>query len=271
MIASLTISVALLLSADVSLTESVDSVDPAARGLEIATAARDADSGYGDYGAEATMTLTDRSGRESSRTFRSQILEQSQADANVKDLSLLTFDWPGDIAGTALLTHGRLKGEDAQWLYLPALKRVKRISASNRSGSFMGSEFSYEDFLPQQIEDFTYTWLRDEACPNRPELTCHVSERRPVDATSGYSHSVLWQDSEAYRTFQITYFDRSGNHLKTLQTTGFNQYNDQYWRPSRMDMANHLTGKGTSIDWSDYKFNVGLKESDFTKRALERQ
>ena len=94
------------------------------------------------------------------------------------DRSLFIFDEPRDVAGTAMLVHSHKDAADDQWLYLPALTRVKRISSSNRSGSFMGSEFAYEDMSVPEVEKFTYRYLRDEPCG---ELTCTVVERFPTD------------------------------------------------------------------------------------------
>ena len=98
-------------------------------------------------------------------------------------------------------------------LYLPALKRVKRISSSNRSGSFMGSEFAYEDMSAQEVERFTYRYLRDEPCG---DLTCTVSERIPVDRKSGYRRQLVWHDRDELRVRKVEYYDRKDAHLKTL-------------------------------------------------------
>lgn len=89
---------------------------------------------------------------------------------------------PRDVQGTALLTHGHINSQDDQWLYLPALKRVKRISATARSGSFMGSEFSYEDMSSPEVEEYTHKYLRDEPCG---ELTCTVTEQVPLEKNPG--------------------------------------------------------------------------------------
>ena len=94
---------------------------------------------------------------------------------------------------------------------MPALKRVKRISASNRSGSFMGSEFSYEDMGVPEVEKFKHKFLRDEPCG---ELMCTVSERIPLDKKSGYSRQIVWRDKGELRDQKIEYYDRKGAHLK---------------------------------------------------------
>ena len=124
---------------------------PEERGLEIATERDRRDLGFGDFSADLVMTLRNRHGEESTRKLSSRNLEQE----NDGDKSLVVFDSPADIDGTALLTFSHKTGDDDQWLYLPALKRVKRISSSNKSGPFVGSEFAYEDISSQELEDYT--------------------------------------------------------------------------------------------------------------------
>ncbi|MDE2964972.1 MAG: outer membrane lipoprotein-sorting protein, partial [Acidobacteriota bacterium] len=111
--------------------------DAKARGRKIALEARERGDGFGDFSARQTMVLRNRGGQESRRQLRLQVLEvPGEGDKN-----LFVFDEPRDVKGTALLIHSHREKDDEQWLYLPALRRVKRISSSNQSGSFMGSEF----------------------------------------------------------------------------------------------------------------------------------
>ncbi len=128
------------------------------------------------------------------------------------DKSLFVFDEPRDVQGTAFLIHAHREDADDQWLYLPALKRVKRISSANRSGSFMGSEFAYEDMTAQEVEKFTYRYLRDEPCG---DSTCTVTERFPVDKKSSYRRQLVWRDQDERRIRKVEYYDRKDAHLKT--------------------------------------------------------
>ena len=236
---------------------------PEATGLEIAREANARDDGFGNYTANMTMVLRNRQGQESRRQMRFRVLEV-EGDG---DMSLFVFDQPRDVQGTALLTHGHLTAQDDQWLYLPALKRVKRISSSTRSGSFMGSEFSYEDMSNPEVEKYTYRYLRDEPCG---ELICTVNEQVPVDKKSSYSRQLVWQDTDHLRTWMVHYYDRKNSHLKTLTFAGYQQYLDQYWRAGEMTMENHLTGKSTVLNWTDYEFRTDLGASDFSQMALRR-
>ena len=160
---------------------------PEEKGLRIAGEAVLRDEGFGDSEVALTMVLRNRHGEESVRRFRTRTLEL--IDDGDKTLSV--FDEPADVRGTALLTHTHKTGDDDQWLYLPALKRVKRIGSSNRSGSFVGSEFSYEDLSSQEVEKYTYRWLREEPCPGAPELACQVTERFPVGRRFGLYAAIV--------------------------------------------------------------------------------
>jgi outer membrane lipoprotein-sorting protein len=166
-----------------------------------------------------------------------------------------------------MLTYSHGLDPDDQWLYLPALKRVKRISSRNKSGPFMGSTFAFEDLGSQEVEKYTYKYLRDEDCG---ELVCHVLERYPAYEHSGYTRQVVWMDNQAYRVLKVEYYDRKQALLKTLTSSDYKQFLDHYWRPGRMDMVNHQNGQSTLLEWSDYQFRTGLGESDFRSQALKR-
>ena len=246
-----------------SLSFNVLAQDVAERGLEIAVEADRRDTGFHDSTASMRMILRNKQGDESTREIRVRTLEQD----NDGDRSLTTFDEPADVKGTNFLSFTHKTGPDDQWLYLPALKRVKRISSRNKSGPFMGSEFAYEDIASQEVEKYTYKYLRDEPCG---ELTCFVVERYPVDKYSGYSRQVAWIDTQEYRPQKIVFYDRKNAALKTLTYSGYRQYLDKYWRADEMFMQNHQTGKSTRLIWSDYRFQTGLTERDFDRNSLKR-
>ena len=235
----------------------------AQKGLQIAKAARAADRGFGNYTAELNMILRNRSGQESRRTLRIKVLEV-RGDGNK---IVFVFDNPKDVKGTAFLIHGHTTRPDDQWLYLPALKRVKRISSSKRSGSFMASEFAYEDLTSPEVEKFTYTWLREEPCGN---LTCTVTEMIPAEKGSGYSRQVVWHDTKEFRVWKVEYYDRKKDHLKTLTYSGYKKYLNKFWRAADLKMVNHNTGKSTDLKWSSYEFGTNLSERDFSQTGLRR-
>ena len=246
-----------------SLTGVVVAESDADKGLAIAVEADRRDTGFHDFRAELTMLLRNRHGEESSRIMRSQSIEVE----NDGDKTLIIFDEPRDVQGTALLTYSHKTGDDDQWLYLPALKRVKRIASSNKSGPFMGSEFAYEDLASQEIEKYAYRYVKDDEIDGQSTF---VIERDPVDENSGYKRQLVWIDKAEYRPLKIEFYDRKDSLLKTLVFSDYQQYLDQYWRAERMYMENHQTGKSTLLTWKTYEFRVGLADSDFTKNSLKR-
>ncbi|MCP3972398.1 MAG: outer membrane lipoprotein-sorting protein [Rhodobacteraceae bacterium] len=235
-----------------------------AKGLRIAKAASNRLGGYGDLSVSGEMILYSKGGATSERRFDAQWVESSGGGGS---RSLLVFRWPGDIRNTALLTHTNAGSSDDQWLWLPSLARVRRISSSGRSGAFVGSEFAFEDMVDQEVDKFHHTWLRDAPCP--ASGTCHVIDRRPR-SKSGYSLQRIWVDTGHLRLQQVAYFDRRGAHLKTLTVSGYRLYQNRFWRASRMNMQNHLTGKRTVLKWRDYRFGNGLNRNQFMPNALKR-
>lgn len=236
---------------------------PEEKGYAIAVEADNRNLGWKDSTADMTMVLRNKRGDESVRTLRVKSLEV-QDDG---DKSLTIFDEPKDVRGTALLTFTHKVEPDDQWLYLPALKRVKRIASRNKSGPFMGSEFAFEDMSSQEIEKYDYKYLKDEPCG---ELTCFVVERFPKDENSGYTRQIAWIDQAEYRVQKVDYYDRKESLLKTLTVSKYNQYLDKYWRPSESLMVNHQTKKSTTLTWENYQFQTGLSDGDFTKNSLKR-
>ena len=233
----------------------------AARGLEIAMEADRRDTGWGDSQVTLTMTLRNQHGDESVRTLRSRALEV-EGDG---DRSMTIFDEPADVSGTALLTFSHATEPDDQWLFLPALGRVKRIASNNKSGPFMGSEFAFEDMASQEVDKYTYNFLREEACG---DAQCFVVERFPVDERSGYTRQIAWIDTEHYRAMRVEFYDRRNTLLKTLTTGDWEQYLGRFWRAGRLEMVNHQTGKNTLLLFEDFVFGNGYGDRDFDQNAL---
>ncbi len=234
-----------------------------AQGLAIALEADRRARGYGDFSAHVTMVLRSRDGKERRREIRIRGLELDGHGSR----TLIVFDNPRDLAGTVLLTFSQRGKGDDQWLYLPALKRVKRLAASDRSGSFMGSEFAYEDINSQEVGKFTYRYLQDDTIAGGATF---VVERRPVYRNSGYSRQVVWLDKAEYHPLRIDYYDRRGELLKTLELRDYRQHAGAYWRAGQMIMANRQTGRTSLLTWTDFEFGCGLTERDFDPRALAR-
>ncbi len=238
---------------------------PEEKGLAVAEEADRRDLGWHDNENTMKMVLRNRNGDESVRELRRQVFESNEDGRG--DKSIIVFDTPRDIDGTALLSHTKILEPDDQWLYLPALRRVKRISSGNKSGPFVGSEFAYEDLVSQEVDKYSYRWLRDETCG---DTECFVVERYPLYENSGYTRQVVWYDKDEYRVQRIDFYDRKDALLKTLTYHGYQEYQGEYWRPDRMSMVNHQNGKSTDLLFERWEFSVGLKENAFTPSRLRR-
>lgn len=232
-------------------------------GAGIALEAQIRNEGWGDSKALMQMELVNKRGDRSKRELRIQSLE---VDGD-GDKSLTVFDKPRDVKGTAFLSFSHAVEPDQQWLYLPALKRVKRISSSNKSGPFMGSEFAFEDLSSFELEKYDYEYVRDEMIDGKD---CFLVKYTPRYEHSGYSYQDVWIDKSEYRVQKIVFYDRKSALLKTLRFSEYEQYLEQYWRAMKMTMENHQTGKSTFLTWNDYEFDVGLSDSDFNSNSLKR-
>ncbi|MEM8764137.1 MAG: outer membrane lipoprotein-sorting protein [Bacteroidota bacterium] len=230
------------------------------RGLQIAKAAEKADLGFGSSTVELKMTLKNKNGQTSERYLQTKTLELTEDG----DKSLIVFNSPKDVKGTATLTFTHKVGSDDQWLFLPSIARVKRISSNNKSGPFVGSEFAYEDLSSQEVEKYSYKFLGQEG-------TMLKVEQDPVDPKSGYTRRVATYNKEkGYRLEKIDFYDRKNALLKTLTYSGYKLYKSKFWRAGSLKMVNHQSNKETTLEFSDYNFDQELSDEDFSQVALKR-
>ena len=230
--------------------------------LEIAKRADIVTDGFGSSIAQTDMTLINATGQRSVRKLEMKTLEGENGDKTIS-----TFLSPADVKGTKTLTHEHAERDDDQWLYLPALKRVKRIASRNKSGSFMGSEFSYEDIGNQNYQKFIYEGEAEEV--QLDGIKCYKGARVPKDKNSGYTKQIAWTDMESLLIHQIEYYDRKRELLKTAKFSEYKKI-DGIWRMGRIDMTNHQNDKSTILIWKKDKIKVGLTAKEFNKRVLKQ-
>ena len=253
----------ILLFSLIAFTGAALAETPEEKGLAIAIEADNRDQGWSDQATTMKMILRNSQGEESIREIRGKTLEV-KGDG---DKSLTIFDTPRDVKGTAFLSFTHSLKADEQWLYLPALKRIKRISSSNKSGPFMGSEFAFEDISSQEVEKYKYKFIKDDKFNGRDVF---VIERYPQYKKSGYTKQVAWLDKKMYQPLKIEFYDRKRSLLKTLTQHDYKQYLNKFWRPARLEMVNHQTGKSTTLLWKSYKFKNGFNKRDFDRNSLKR-
>lgn len=162
-----------------------------------------------------------------------------------------------------MLTFEQSYGSDEQWLFLPSLKRTKKINAENKSGSFVGTEFSWEDISTTELSKFHYRYLRDDA-------DHWVIERTPVYKFSGYVREVTWVNKDNYQTVKIDYYDKKGDVLKTQVMENWEQYEGRYWRPLRLLMDNHVNHKKTVINLTPYRVGIDVDPKKFSSLGLDQ-
>ena len=230
--------------------------------IEVAKKSDKVTDGFESSIAKMEMILINASGQKSVRDMEMKTLEGENGD---KSISI--FLSPADVKGTKTLTHEHIDRDDDQWLYLPALKRVKRIASRNKSGSFMGSEFSYEDIGNQNYQKYTYEGEAKEVELNG--VKCYKVSRVPTDKNSGYTKQIIWVDTTNFLIQQVEYYDRKKELLKTATFLDYKQI-DGIWRVGKIEMRNHQNDKSTVLIWKEEKIKAGLSDKEFNKRALKQ-
>ena len=241
--------------------------DAVAKGQAIAERAWERGEGFGDLQATVEMTIITRSGQSAKRRMQIQILEMPGEASR----ALTRVEAPRDVAGTALLTHTADDGSVEQWLYLPAASRTRRITSAARGGSFLGSEFSYDDFAAQPPSRYDYEWLRDETLDG---VACHVIRREAADSDRpGYQ--LAWLDKDKLLLRQVQFYDANGELERVLSIKDYEAYEgadgETYWRATTLRMDNARSDAASELRWKDVSLGNGLDERDFAVSMLPRR
>jgi len=216
-----------------------------------------------------TMTLENSSGQKRVRTIEGWEREMSEDE----EQRFSRFLEPADVKDTTLLTYDYEHQDDDIWLYLPALKKVKRILASNKSDYFMGSDFTYEDMENIDLVNWTYTLAAPEVVDG---VECHVLDAAPNNdkerAETAYSKMRYWIGIEDYLFRKVEYYDKKDRLSKRLITTDIRAISDtdSRKRAHRLDMQNLLTEHKTRIEMSKLELDVTVDDEVFSQRSLTR-
>lgn len=190
------------------------------------------------------------------------------------DLNLLRFVEPATVRGEAVLTVEASGRADDQWLYLPALKKTKRIASSQRSQRFAATDFTYEDLRTEDFARNSYKKLADAKVDEGggKQTDCFVVEATPKEPdSSGYSKRLVYVDKARFLVLKVEFFDKQARHQKTLQNRGFEQTGaEKLWRATQSMMDDHLRRTKTVMRFTERAINPGLPASTFTEAALER-
>jgi len=236
-------------------------------GLEIMQAVDNRNDGD-DLKQTMVQTLIDRNGNQRIRNMIS-----FRKDYGKDTKSIVFFAKPANIRDTALLTfdYDDPKADDDQWLYLPALKKVRRISSSDRGDYFMGTDFTFEDMKQTpELEDYNWKLLGSEQINGSD---CWKVEGTPVSdeiaRELGYSRLIQWIRKDNDFSIKADYWDQAGRELKHLTITKLEQI-DGIWSPVHIEMTNIQSEHKTFLDFSNKTYNTGLKDRTFTQRTLKR-
>jgi outer membrane lipoprotein-sorting protein len=219
---------------------------------------------------ESTMLLINDKGQQRERRNTGLIkLQPNGVDSKL----IVRFSAPADIKGTSFLQVEHIDGDDDLWIYLPALKKSRRLVANNKKDSFVGSDFSYGDISLPKVDQYNHTLLRSEKVDG---FDCFVVESVPandtVRANSGYSKKVTWVRSDNFVETKVEYYDLAGRLWKTQKVTKHEQVEPQKarWFPLHREMTNHQNGHRTVIAMSKVTPGITVPDETFTTRYIER-
>lgn len=211
-----------------------------------------------------TMKLTSAKGRVKERTLEWQSSEMPQGT----EKSLIRFTYPADIKGSGLLSIDE-NNVETMWLYLPALKKSRQISSKEKSGSFMGSDFSYSDISSEDLKDYTYKVVGSESIFGHD---CYKIEATPISEETiketGYATRILWVRKKDHMITQVNYFNKEGEHIKQLIANDIKDAGNNKLRAYTMSMKNLVKGSSTVLSFSDYNINTPIENEVFTQRNL---
>lgn len=216
-----------------------------------------------DMSGLLTMTLIDSKGKERVRSIK-QIL----GTYGSVDKKLMVFQSPADVRGTSFMnwSYAEAGRSDHQWIYLPALKRVKRISSEGRGDYFMGSDFTYDDLGDRHPSADTHTLTGSETIDGDP---CWVVESVPKSPTDLYSRTVTWVSKEKSAGLKRDYYDKRGTLLKTLRVSSVELISG-VWIIKKTEMRNVQKGTSTRMEFTDVRINTGITDSSFSELAMTR-
>ena len=215
--------------------------------------------GWDDAETTVRMVLVDGKGAK-----RERVMESLRRKKSGQLQSVVRFRSPQDVAGTAFLMLERDKGESEQHIYLPGLKRTRRIVGREREGSFMGSDFSYADFERRDTRESTHKKLPDEDLGG---VKTFVIESTP-SKDSSYSKIETWVRQDNFLPLRIRFYDKSGQLLKTFYTK---RIRTMEGRPVIVEaqMVNKQTGHSTELVLDNLRPQKEIPDTAFTPTALE--
>ncbi len=222
------------------------------------------DDGYGDVQFDETIIVINRYGQEKRRDVKVKLMELPGKG----DMGMITVIDPADSKGIISLLHTYKDEPDDMWIYIPQLRRVKRVTTQNKTAAFMGTEATNEDSYFLEPEKFTYKWIREEMYEGQ---MCDVIDRFPIEKTSGYKRQRVWIDqTEGLKWQKLESYNLNDIHIKTVYYLGYHKYEGYFWRWDEWYFVNHQTGRSTRALFYNWRFKTGLTKRHFSVNRLKR-
>ncbi len=231
-------------------------------GLEIIKNVYNRASGE-DMKSSLTMKLINSRG-----DTRERSIKQYLRDVEGVEKKLMFFTKPADVRNTSFMnwSYDDPEKDDDQWIYLPALKRIKRISSSNKNDYFMGSDFTYDDLGERHPNEDVHKVTGTEDIEGKK---CYIVRSEPKDKDYIYSHTVTWVLDGIWIGWKKEFYDKDGKHLKTLQVKDYKKI-DGYWTVLKTKMHNVQKDHTTVMDISGVEYDTGISDSYFNERTMKR-
>jgi len=208
------------------------------------------------------MVITARNGSTSER-----LIDQYSKDGPNGARAVIVFQRPANVAGTRFLTMDNASGGSDQWIFLPSLGRVRRISASESGGSFMGTDFSYDDIssVDRDVSLDAHTMLREETLNGN---SCYVIQSIPRDSSYQYSKTISWVDKNGLVIYKIEMYNRREELVKVMEMTDFRDVQGRV-TPHQTTISTVSAGTSTTIYLEIVKYDDPIPEAVFTTAYLE--
>lgn len=218
-----------------------------------------------DETTSVRITLSNAQGKVQERTLHWTTITLPSGDKR----SLVVFDLPKAIKGTGLLTHENKTTDDERWLYLPALKKTRRISGADKSDTFMGTDFAYEDLVTEEPEKYDYAYPAIQDCGPTCVKIVATPKTAQEKIESGYARREITIDTRTHMVLAVEYYNKSGTHAKSFTASDFQiVHANGALRPFRMEMVDRLNQHTTVMVFQGYHIDTGVDEDAVSQRAL---
>ncbi len=220
-----------------------------------------------DESTTVKISLKNAQGKSQERTLEWRTVTLPNGDKR----TIVMFILPKPIKGTGLLIHENKGKEDERWLYLPSLKKTRRISGTDKSDTFMGTDFSYEDLVTEELENHSYSFDPVQECGKNCVVILAMPKTEKERSESGYSKRRITIDTETSMVVAVDYFNKSGVHSKSFRASDFRRVMPSgAIRPYRMEMVDLINRHSSVMTFDSYVIDAGINPDEIALRTLTR-